>query len=317
MAPSPSKNLVRLSCFFFVALSGFAQTTPAPLPTPPADVEMQQDVEIGLGGGRALHAEIAYPKNQTAEPMPAVLLIHGGGWAGGRPADYIHEAYTLASRGYFAACIEYRLRGEAKWPAQIEDCKLAVRWVRANASKYHVNPEKIGCWGDSAGGHLVACLGTMDDPKLDGTGGYPGVSSKVEAVSDWCGPKDFTDGNFGNGSETVTATMKQFDVGLLNGLFGATFAQKPEVYKKASPLLWVLAGDPPFLIVNGDHDEIVATVQGIKIYDALRKAGVPAQLIIVKYGGHGMGSPPDEPAASPSMVELLNAVFGFFDKWLK
>jgi len=317
MAPSPSKNLVRLSCFFFVALSGFAQTTPAPLPTPPADVEMQQDVEIGLGGGRALHAEIAYPKNQTAEPMPAVLLIHGGGWAGGRPADYIHEAYTLASRGYFAACIEYRLRGEAKWPAQIEDCKLAVRWVRANAAKYHVNPDKIGAWGLSAGGHLVACLGTIDDPKLEGTGGYPGVSSKVQAVSDWCGPTDFTDGNFANGSDTVPPDQKQRDIEMLNDLLGGTLAQKPDVWKEASPFLWVKAGDPPFIIVNGDHDQIVATSQGIKMANALQKVGVPVQLIIVKNGGHTMGPIPGGPAPEPKGWELDNAVYAFFDKYLK
>src|SRR6202012_4574115 len=102
--------------------------------------------------------------------------------------------------GYFLASIEYRLRPKYKWPAQIEDCKLAVRWLRANAAKYHIDPDRIGCWGHSAGGHLVACMGTMDDPKLEGTGGYPGVSSKVQAVADFDGVEDFT--AYGSGLPT-------------------------------------------------------------------------------------------------------------------
>jgi acetyl esterase/lipase len=323
MSSSATKNLLSLFSLFFVTLGCFAQTNPAAtppapaLPAPPPDVEMVEGVEIGQGGGRPLHAEIAYPKNKTAAPMPAVLLIHGGGWVGGKPSDFLHVAYSLASRGYFAACPEYRLRGEAKWPAQIEDCKLAVRWLRANAATYNVNPDKIGCWGNSAGGHLVACLGTMDDQKFEGTGGYPGISSKVQAVSDWCGPTDFTDGNFGNGNDAVTPDQKQRDLAMLNDLLGATFAQNPVLWKEASPLTWVKAGDPPFIIVNGDHDQIVATAQGIKFANALQKAGVPVQLIIVKNGDHSMGAAPGLPPAEPTGGELDRAVLAFFDKYLK
>src|SRR5579871_3431475 len=161
------------------------KVTPRPFVAPPG-VELLHDVEIGRGGGRVLHAEIARPINPPPGPMPAIIAVHGGGWAGG--THEFNQAMFLATQGYFTASIEYRLSGEARWPAQIEDCKLGVRWLRANAAKYHIDPERIGCWGGSAGGHLVACLGVMDDPRFEGRGGYPGVSSKVAAVVNFYGP---------------------------------------------------------------------------------------------------------------------------------
>jgi acetyl esterase/lipase len=103
--------------------------------------------------------------------MACVIVIHGGGWSKGTYKD--HVGINLAMKGYFVANVEYRLSGEAKWPAQIEDCKMAVRWLRANAAKYNIDPNHIGCMGSSAGGHLAACLGTMgDDKKFEGNGGY-------------------------------------------------------------------------------------------------------------------------------------------------
>ncbi len=154
------------------------------------------NVVIGKGGGRDLHAEVAYPENAT-RPMPAVLFIHGGGWAYGSPQP-VHKPggilASLAKQGYFAAWTEYRLSGEAKWPAQIQDCELAVRWLRANAKKYGVDPKRIGIWGPSAGGHLVACMATMADVnEYHGDGGYPKISSAVKVVVDWFGATDLTD----------------------------------------------------------------------------------------------------------------------------
>ena len=115
---------------------------------------MLRDVVFGKGGDRDLHAEIAYPKNATG-PLPAVIYIHGGGWVGGSYKQA--PILELAKAGYFAASIEYRLSNVAKWPAQIQDCKLGVRWLRTNAAKYNVDPNRIGAWGASAGGHL-GCL---------------------------------------------------------------------------------------------------------------------------------------------------------------
>ena len=182
------KNHGRRLLFLTLALpvSVLGQTNsptanPAPAyPPPPEGIVVLHDVVTGKGGTQDLHAEIAYPRN-AATPLAAVIYIHGGGWIGGSQRQ--SPIPELAKAGYFAASIEYRLSNAAKWPAQIQDCKLGVRWLRANATKYHVDPDRIGVWGASAGGHLVACLGTMADVKeYEGDGGYPGVSSAVQAV---------------------------------------------------------------------------------------------------------------------------------------
>lgn len=276
----------------------------------PPGVEVIHDVEIGTGGGRTLHAEIARPKNPPPPPLPAVLWIHGGGWSGGSHKG--NAAMWLATKGYFTASIEYRLSGEAKWPAQIEDCKLGVRWLRANAAKYNVNPDRIGCWGSSAGGHLVACLGTMDDPQFEGTGGCADVNSRVQAVVDFCGPADFTVGSAG-----IQGTTGDRDAQALFGLFGAPFKEKPAAWKQGSPVHYVKAGNPPFLIVHGDKDKTVPHAQSEHLAAALQQAGVPVEFITVKGGGHGMNAAPSDPPAEPDRNALQAAVLAFFDKQLK
>ena len=276
----------------------------------PPGVEVIHDVEIGKGGDRVLHAEIARPKDPPATPMPAVLWIHGGGWSGGSHKG--NGAIWLAAKGYFTASIEYRLSGEATWPAQIQDCKLGVRWLRANAAKYNVDPNRIGCWGSSAGGHLVACLGTMDKPEFEGRGGCEGVSSRVQAVVDFCGPADFTAGSAG-----IQGAKEGEDSKAPLGLFGAPFKEKPELWKNGSPVLYAAAGDPPFLIVHGDADKTVPFAQSEHLEAALKKAGVPVEFIRVKGGGHGMRAPKDAPPAEPDQQAIRDAVIVFFDKQLK
>ncbi|HRJ74171.1 MAG TPA: alpha/beta hydrolase [Terrimicrobiaceae bacterium] len=280
----------------------------------PETVTVLHDVVIGTGGGRPLLAEIAYPKNPTKQPMPAVLWIHGGGWSKGSHKK--NNAQWLAEQGYFTASIEYRLSGEAVWPAQIEDCKLAVRWLRANAEKYHINPDRIGVWGYSAGGHLVACLGTMgDEARFEGRGGYEGVSSRVQAVVDYSGPVDFTAGSAGI-QKNIAKPPDYESPGLL-GLFASSFKDKPEVWKDGSPILYVKAGAPPFLIVHGDKDEVVPYEQSVKFEAALKKAGVPAELLTVRGGSHGMRARKGEPPAVPDSTALNAAVLAFLDKTLK
>ena len=305
--------------FTFFALASLAvaaepSAAPPPLqqsarPAPP-NVEFIHDVEIGTGGGRTLHAEIARPKNPPATPMPAVLWIHGGGWSHGSQKG--NGAVLLATKGYFTASIEYRLSDEAKWPAQIEDCKLGVRWLRANAAKYNINPDRIGCWGSSAGGHLVACLGTMDDPKFEGNGGYPGVSSRVQAVCDFYGPTDFSAGSAG-----IQSATGEKDASALLGLFGAPFKEKPELWKNGSPILYVKPGNPPFLIAHGDKDITVPIAQSENLMTALKKAGVPVELMVVKGGGHDFKAVRGEPPPEPDRKTIHDAVAAFFDKYLK
>jgi acetyl esterase/lipase len=286
------------------------------------------EVVMGKGGARTLHAAIAWPKNPPKTPMAAVLFIHGGSWSAraqnvswsGDPDPHSFEWLFLASHGFFVASIEYRLSGEAKWPAQIEDCKLGVRWMRANAAKYNVDPGRIGCWGGSAGAHLAACLGTMDQPEYEGHGGYEGVSSRVQAVVDYCGPVDFTRGTFADGSTTISEASKEKVVAMLNALFGATFAEKPDLWREASPITHVRAGDPPFLIVHGELDEAVSLAQAKTFAAALRQAGVPVELQIVKGLGHDFDPIwqgwPNAPVTDPSAARLKAGMIEFLERYL-
>ncbi len=157
--PSALKPVIIAVLFFAPCVPGISAE---PEEAPPAGVSLLQDVEMGKGGDRTLHAEIACPSALSAAPLPAVIRIHGGGWRLGSHKE--KTARWLARHGYFVATVEYRLSGDAIWPAQIEDCKLAVRCLRANAVRYNINPDRIGVWGASAGGHLAACVGTMGDP---------------------------------------------------------------------------------------------------------------------------------------------------------
>jgi len=276
----------------------------------PVGVEVLHAVEIGTGGGRTLRAEIARPTRAPSSPLPAVLWIHGGGWSGGSHLD--NRALDLAARGYFTASIEYRLTGEAPWPAQIEDCKLGVRWLRANAARYHVNPDRIGVWGASAGGHLVACLGTMgDEAQFEGLGGYPGVSSRVRAVVDFCGPSDFT------GHATSEPGGFSADPPALLALFGVPSTKNPERWAAASPIRHVSDDDAAFLFVHGDRDSMVPIEQSQKLARDLKQAGVPVEFITVKGGGHNMAAAPGQPPALPDRKTLDAAVLKFFDRQLK
>ena len=275
----------------------------SPAPPPPPAIVVLHDVVIGQGGGRDLHAEVAYPKD-AKKLLPAVIYIHGGGWRIGSQKQGPFE--ELARDGYFCASIEYRLTGEAKWPAQIEDYKLSVRWLRANAAKYGVDPNRIGAWGDSAGAHLVSCLATTADLKeLEGTGGYPGVSSAVQVAIDYFGPSDFTAASFN-------------DPGGVRGmeeLFGVPREQNPNLWKSGSPAALVKAGDPPILLVHGLADQSVSVEQSILFDAALTKAGVPHRLVLVKNADHGFKPLPGT-TIDPSDPEIKALSLAFLAKYL-
>jgi acetyl esterase/lipase len=154
----------------------------------PKDIQLDRDIVYATMDGHELKLDIAYPKNIKAK-IPAIVYIHGGGWVLGDKSP--NEAITYAKNGFVGIAIQYRLSGVAKFPAAVQDCKAAIRWVRANAKRYGIDPDKIGVIGESAGGHLVALLGTSGgDPYLEGNGPYSEYSSKVQAVVDNFGPID-------------------------------------------------------------------------------------------------------------------------------
>jgi len=315
------KNHYHLLFLLFLTLalpiSISAQTdvspTNSPKATPPAASKLLSgskekivnlhDVVIGKGGKQDLHADIAYPAD-SATSLPAIIYIHGGGWFKGSYKSPL--LVRTAMSGYFVASVEYRLSNVAKWPAQIQDCKLAVRWARANAAKYNINPDRIGVWGASAGGHLVACLGTMNDAKYEGDGGYPGVSSSVQAVVDFYGPVDFTH----------PAIYSPSAIKMTEGLFGVPFEKNPDLWKSGSPLFFVKPSDPPMLLVHGDSDTLVPTAQSTAFDEALTKAGVPHRLLLVKNAEHDLKPKPGT-TIDPSYQDVLKDVVDFFDKYLK
>lgn len=239
--------------------------------------------------------DMVLPKVPASEKLPVVVFIHGGGWRNGNKSGALHQrlAKYAASGKYVAVSVGYRLSGEAKWPAQIHDCKAAIRWIRANADKYGIDPDRIGVWGTSAGGHLVAMLGTSAGVKsMDGNlGPYPDVSSKVTCVADFFGPTDFlTMDQF----STADARFKHDSADSPESLLiGAPIQEVPELVKTANPITYVDGDEPPFLIVHGTDDPLVPFNQSEILKAALDREKVPNTLITVKGGGHGKGFGPD------------------------
>lgn len=270
-------------------------------PEVPDDIEFIRDVEYGVGGGRPLRLNIIRPKDPPAVPMPVIAFIHGGAWLGGDKEGL--QTLGLARRGYFTVNIEYRLSSEAIFPAQIHDCKCAIRWLRAHAEEYKIDPDRIGVWGPSAGGHLVALLGTSGGVKeLEGTGGWSEYSSRVQAVVDFFGPTDLL--KMGGSHDDADSPESL--------LVGGKIADKPEMVRMADPITYVTAGDPPFLIVHGEEDNTVPINQSELLNEALTKAGVSARFVRVKRGGHGFSGDTD-----PSPDEINRMVGEFLDRILK
>ncbi len=270
----------------------------SPPPPPPPNVEVIRDVVFGTGGGRPLHLDIARPKTPGVEPRPVVVYVHGGGWAGG---DYHNpRSYPLAAHGYFTANIEYRLSKEACFPAQIEDCKAAIRWLRASAKKYGLDGNHIGVWGASAGGHLVALLGTSGDVKdLQGKGENLGQSSRVQCVVDWFGPTDFS--RMGGWQDKPDSPMAK--------LVGGPVRDRRELAGKANPITYVTKDDPPFLIMHGEEDKVVPMNQSELLDEAVRKVGVESTLVRIPGNGHG--------GPGFTTPENWRRIEDFFEKHLK
>jgi acetyl esterase/lipase len=279
-----------------------------------SDVTFIRDVEYGKGGGHPLLMDIVRPKDTPKDPMPAIVFIHGGGWSGGSKNDCVAFATIAAQHGCFAASIDYRLTNEAPFPAQIEDCKCAIRWARAHAKEYNVDSDRIGVWGGSAGGHLVALLGTTAGIKeFEGTGGWQDQSSKVQAVCDCFGPTDLLklveDAEKGILPPAWEQYLGKIGSGddILSKLVGGRANEKKDVCRRASPITYVTKDDAPFLICHGDQDPLVPLDQSILLDKALKNAGVESTLIVVNGGGHGWADHP----------EVDKAVADFFEKHLK
>jgi acetyl esterase/lipase len=231
-------------------------------------IQVERDLVYGKGGNKDLKLDLARPQEEGS--FPAIVCLHGGGWRGGKRQDLDQLTQTLAKNKFVAITVTYRFSQEAPFPAQIEDCKAAVRWLRANAQKYRVRADRIGAVGFSAGAHLSCLLGTADrEDDLEGSGGHGEHSSRVQAVVSYFGPTDFT----------VKTWDKKVEDFFLVPFFGGPFEAKRDLYVKASPLRYVSRDDPPFLFFHGAKDTLVGIENSEKMVKKLSEVGVAAELV--------------------------------------
>ena len=274
------RKFLQLAAVLFIA---------AALPSGASDLVSRPEVSIYYAmefanvGGESLRLDLFVPSGRG--PFPVIVSVHGGSWTSGTRDQGL--AILQLDRGYAVANIDYRLAPKSIWPAQGEDCKAAVRWLRANAGRFDLDPGRIGVMGLSAGGHIGAVLGTsggvgaLEGIEL-GNGGYP---SEVQAVVDYFGPSDLS-------------KLKQQALPCMPGdpndptespshLLGCTLPLCPEVAATANPITYVTPNDPPFLLLHGTLDCLVPWQQSQILHDALRKAGVRSKLILIPFASHG------------------------------
>jgi acetyl esterase/lipase len=260
---------------------------------------IERDIVYGTDDPQRQNLDLYVPKNAD-KPLPLVVWIHGGAWKAGdkRPTP----AVRLLDNGFAVASIHYRFTTTAKFPAQIHDCKAAIRFLRASAGKYNIDPNHIGVWGAAAGGHLVALLGTTNGNKeLEGTvGDYLTVSSDVQAVCDWFGPSDFFTMPIGSRQfkENEDPEMQ---------LFGGRLSEKRELAEQAGPYQHAGTKTVPFLIMHGDKDNLVPLEQSRMLHEKLKAAGTDSTLIVMEGKGHGFGNGDD----------VYKPIEAFFERTLK
>jgi acetyl esterase/lipase len=291
---------LRTALLGLVGSSLFLAQTPAPkIPPMPEDVIYEADVEYSNIGQRVA-MDIVRPRAASAQPRPAVLLVHGGGFRAGDRQSYLPVAIRLAQRGYVAATASYRLAPRHQFPAPVHDVKAAVRFLRANASRLGVDSGHIGAMGGSAGGHLVQMLGvTAGVEELEGSGPNREFSSRVQCVVNYYGPSDFTQSY----SKSVDAAQ------VLPQFLGGDLDHNRAIHQRASPINWVTPNAAPMLSIHGTLDTYVAYEHSLWLTERLIAAGVPAELETITGAGHGFKG------ADAERAEVR--AFAFFDRYLK
>ncbi len=278
--------------------------TPQPTATPAFDAAKfgtaEHDVTYcELEEGLPQKLDVYYP--ESGGPWPVIMYVHGGSWREGDKA----EAEGLRGwndRGYFIASVNYRMAQEGKFPVMIEDVQCAVRYLRAHSDEYNLDPSRFGVIGASAGGHLVGLLGTADETAVwDQQSLYPDQSSRVQAVVAMAGIFDF--------SEKLPKGLNSS----VHYAFGKLAGQESPELIAASPVTYISEDDPPFLILHGDRDGVVPVAQSELFHEQLTTAGVPATLIVVQGGDHGLQGP----EATPTQEEIWQTIADFLEEHLQ
>ena len=268
----------------------------------PKGTTIDRDLVYTKIGDRELRLDLFRPDVSSATPL--VVWVHGGGWKTGSKNGT--PALPLLDRGIAVASVEYRLSGEARFPAAVEDCKAAVSFLRLNAKKYNLDPARFGAWGSSAGGHLVAMLGTIGEEDFNTHPVTKEASSRVQAVCNWFGPSDFLRMNDFPGKIDHDAP------GSPESLFiGGPIQKNRDKVARANPMTYVSSDDPPFLHLHGESDQLVPFNQSELLHAALTSAGVQSTLHRVAKGDHGFRG------AEESRESLVERSMDFFDQTLK
>ena len=272
-------------------------------------VVVERDLVYGTGGPVQLKLDLARPAE--GGPYPGIVCIHGGAWRFGSrgflnmKAPWLGNQSALeylAARGFVVVTISYRLVPTTDFDGQLADCKAAVRWLRANAAKYRVDPDHITSCGYSAGGHLACLLGvTTPADGLEGAGGNPRQSSQVQAVIDLFGPTDLT----------TWAWNRDTEDGVFVPLIGARLKDRPDLYRRASPITYLRAGRtyPPFLIMHGTVDTMVPIGQSKELAAKLQELGVKHRFVEMAGAGHGW--------FGPKLAGTLNDAIAFLREQFK
>jgi acetyl esterase/lipase len=284
-------RFIGLACVLVFMSITHTATAAAPL----REITIETGVEYSNPDDQHLAMNIALPQESTGL-RPAILCIHGGGFRAGKRESYDGLCKQLAERGYVAATTSYRLAPKFRFPAAIHDVKAAVRFLRANAQKYQIDPDKIGVVGGSAGGHLAQFLGvTGEVAQFEGEGGHPGVSSRVSCVVNFYGPSDFTK-SYGKSVDAAE---------VLPLWFGGDLQSELHQHQLGSPLNWVTPEAAPTLLIHGTEDKYVAFEQAEWMHTRLQQVGVEVELLRLEGAGHGFKDA-DADKANAAMFEFFD-----------
>ena len=261
----------------------------------PVGVALHEDIVFSRPAGHELRLDLFAP--EAGEGLrPAIVFILGSGWGGGDKSHFWRQAAHMASLGFVGICIEHRGSGDAIYPAAVDDAKTAVRWLRAHATQYRIDPDRIGAAGGSSGGHLASFLGvTREVRSLTPTSEYAEFSAAVSAVAAFNPAEDF---------EAAGETER--GEGALTAFLGTSYADNPELWREASPINHVAADSAAFLVLQGTDDEVTPYAQSAAMVEALKKAGVRAELFTAEGAGHGFFNRP--PWYEPTL-ERMTAFF--------
>ncbi|MFN5285211.1 MAG: alpha/beta hydrolase fold domain-containing protein [Planctomyces sp.] len=302
--------LLLLVCAAEVGGLGRVRADEKSAPKLPAGVRMERDLAYVEGGDESQKLDLYLPEQPAAGPLPLIVHIHGGGWRGGSkfPCPFL----VLVNRGYAVASIEYRFSQKAVFPAQIQDCQAAIRWLRGHAGKYGLDAEKVGVIGGSAGGHLSALVGTAGGAKaFPQIGGFSDQPDDVQCVCDIFGPANFATVMQQAADDKNVRNIFKFnsDSDPYALLIGGNLETDREKVAAVSPVHYITADDPPTLILHGTHDALVPYAQSVELAESLRAKGVPVWLQTLPGSGHGGAA-----FSKPSVMTLMG---NFFDRHLR